>query len=263
MPYRIILSVSGPADRRVQGAQLHAAVLNLLDAVDPALASLVHDAQPSSPFCVAERSLVQPLATCEIGILDDRLIDPFTAALTPGLTLRLGAVTGRIEDVEVFGRPYPDLLASAPADHAWAFTFASPVTFRLPSSSSGIRRVNPLPEPDLVFGSLARRWQRFGGPALPDELTTTISEGLALSYAKLTTKRFVTKPPKVWQLGCTGEVTFTLIGGADRPAEQRRSLSALAMFAAYAGVGDATTKGMGHTLVGPPRRGGRPGTAGG
>jgi CRISPR-associated endoribonuclease Cas6 len=238
----------------VTGPKLHGALLASIDDIAPRIAREIHDAKRSSPLAITEVRADDEGSPCfEIGVLADDLAVPLHEMLEPGLPLRLGERITCIAAATRYGLAYDELIASVPADSGWSFEFLSPVTFRLPSTS-GPRRAQPLPTAELVFGSLHRRWQRFAPPDLLSDLSDTINGRLAVADAQLRTHRYVTKPPRVWQPGSCGRITYVLVGGADRPQAERRDLSALAAFAAYAGVGDATTKGMGHALVEPLSR---------
>lgn len=126
------------------------------------------------------------------------------------------------------------LIPSAPTDSA-GLQFVSPTGFKRDG------RQLFLPLPDLIFGSLLRRWRLLldpeGWPGFEEALPRiTLQNYCAESRAvKLRQDRIVR--------GFCGEAEFTL-PGSDGP--ERSALSALAGLAFFTGVGYKTTQGMGE-----------------
>ncbi|HNT30703.1 MAG TPA: CRISPR-associated endoribonuclease Cas6, partial [bacterium] len=126
--------------------------------------------------------------------------------------------------------------AASSADTALALKFMSPTAFK-----SGRESV-VLPYPGLVFGSLAKKWQRCV-PACPlAHLDYTRVLRIA-RYDALATSMLTFKKAK--QIGFTGTVWYEV-----RDTDERtiKSLNALSDFAFYAGVGIKTAMGMGQTI---------------
>jgi CRISPR-associated endoribonuclease Cas6 len=114
--------------------------------------------------------------------------------------------------------------------------FASPTSFR-----SGGRHV-PLPLPDLVFGSLADRWNAFSGVQLSAGVRRFGAEMVAISNYRLQS-RPVTHKAGGLRIGGAGRVTYHALS-ADR--YWLSALHTLADYARFAGVGVQTTTGMGQ-----------------
>lgn len=116
--------------------------------------------------------------------------------------------------------------------------FESPVSFK--SNEMQI----PIPMPDLVFGSLVDRWNRFSPILLSDEMREFSRSCVAISRYDL---RSAPMPHKggSFRVGGVGQVTYTALSG-DR--YWHGAMQMLADFAKFSGVGVQTTNGMGQTL---------------
>jgi len=145
----------------------------------------------------------------------------------------------------------------AQPDHSYTLTFRSATTFR----SNGV--ITPLPRPDLVFGSLLNRWIAFTSHRLrdlpDDQLTVFLMHHLIIAGYQTETAQYKGKQG-VSEVGFTGTVTFDVLRvsehlhkreAAIEMAQRRdyvwfaRTVSLLADFAYYSGVGRKATKGMG------------------
>lgn len=191
----------------------------------------------------------------EVGLLDERLVPSFVTMLPAGTDVRLGRSTFQVEAVEWTTTSYRQLALSPPS-RTWTLTFRSPTTFRGPGPG-GSRRAWPFPLPNLVFGSLLRRWEQFAPDVILDaRIEAVAQEHLVISAFDLRTTRYLTKIGGGALLGCVGTVSFGLVAPQAVARETCASLTALLMFANFAGLGDQTTKGMGWTTLveSPPRR---------
>ncbi|MCK6624545.1 MAG: CRISPR system precrRNA processing endoribonuclease RAMP protein Cas6 [Anaerolineae bacterium] len=130
--------------------------------------------------------------------------------------------------------------------------FASPTTFR----SQG--RFLPLPQPELVFGSLLDRWQTFAPIALHPDTRRFAAAAVALSRYELRTRgmpyvksggaggrgsRDETAGPYPTLIGFTGRASFAVL---NRDRYWLNVLHLLAAFAFYSGVGYQTAAGLGQ-----------------
>jgi CRISPR-associated endoribonuclease Cas6 len=113
--------------------------------------------------------------------------------------------------------------------------FVSPTTFK----SSG--RYIPLPLPELVFGSLADRWQAFAPLALHPETRHFAGEGVVISEHQLRSQSVAYGPDK--RVTFTGQATFTTLS---RDPYWQNVLHLLADFAFYSGIGYQTSTGLGQ-----------------
>ena len=158
-----------------------------------------------------------------------------------GKTVRLGKAIFGLSRV-FFPGEHELSLASTPARLARrppvaGFRFVSP---------TGFKRNNRqffLPLPELVFGSLLRKWRLHVEPDAWPELEAALPQIEIQNYrveshaAKLRADRILR--------GFCGETEYSLRG---LPEAEQRALSALAAFAFFSGVGYKTSQGMGEVL---------------
>lgn len=116
------------------------------------------------------------------------------------------------------------------------FVFDSPTAFK----SAG--RHFPLPLPELVFGSLAERWNAFSPVVLSPEMRTFGHEFIGISDFNLRSHHLSTKNEGM-VIGGAGRVTYRLFTANRNWLAQ---VHMLANFAVYSGVGVKTTFGMGR-----------------
>lgn len=262
----IVITVETEAETvlpRNVGRAHYAAALQRLRGAAPSLAAAIHDRDGPKPL------------TCS-DILNSRGNRDGTR-LEPGMPYYL-RVTGLTESVSqalleaLVERPPAaiDLLhhrlrvtgaTADAADHGWAgstsydalaarqmlpdgaigkqvtLQFGSPTAFR----QAG--RQMPLPLPDLVFGSLVERWNRFSPLAVSPEMRRFGAEMLALTRYRLQS-RPVTQKNGALRIGGVGTATYRALGG-DR--YWLATMQMLAEFARYSGVGVQTATGMGQT----------------
>ncbi|MGH7961111.1 MAG: CRISPR system precrRNA processing endoribonuclease RAMP protein Cas6 [Candidatus Binatia bacterium] len=132
-------------------------------------------------------------------------------------------------------------LYSGPQARTVRMRFVTPTSFRTGRGNL------PFPLPASVYRSLWQKWQRFAPLALQlgERVVTAVEQYLFPARYLLRTETVNLKG--VPQVGCVGTCQFELLEGVS--AEDRRAITALSRFAAYAGVGMKTTMGMGQTLV--------------
>jgi CRISPR-associated endoribonuclease Cas6 len=132
-------------------------------------------------------------------------------------------------------------LASLPACPNITLRFASPTAFSL-----GKRQFGLFPEPSLVWGSLASRWNRFAPEALQIDkvaLGTFIQENVMPSDCDITTHTLHFSSTS--QKGFVGTCSYAI----SNIGYYANHLATLAAFARYSGVGSKTTMGMGQVQM--------------
>ncbi|GAB4437228.1 MAG: CRISPR-associated endoribonuclease Cas6 [Chloroflexi bacterium OHK40] len=247
---------NGPA-LRPQGHGLQALFLDLLAQVDPPTAERLHADAPSKPYTVAalparRRDMVE----LRVSLLDSALFKPFVNAMLrqmPGeAPLRLGRASLIVGDV--IGTPAPnghpwagyasfaELHARAEPAHTVALEFASATAIGQGSRPDGKQRLAILPDPALIFPSLARRWNELVPRAelrLDKEFVEAAArDTLIARYRAEAVEISLGKGP---QKGFVGVAAYELPGD---PA-QARALALLADAALFLGVGIKTARGMG------------------
>ncbi|MBS3967032.1 MAG: CRISPR-associated endoribonuclease Cas6 [Truepera sp.] len=238
----LVLPLEGPARPDPDGWR--GLVYGLLKEIAPEL----HKAQPN-PFSLGLGG-AEGRWWVRIGFLDEGLY----ARLSPQLFglvdqhVRLGEPFFRVRSVLQEAHPwagvstYPRLFQGQ-AVHSLGLQFASPTFFRRQGSSY------PLPEPRLVFDSLAQRWNAFAPVKVPPELSET--------WERMTIARFQGRSqfiqPNAGErgVGFAGRVVYHLPAASPQEAQW---MQALGRFAFYAGVGAKTSLGFGRVKAFDPLR---------
>ncbi len=193
--------------------------------------SALHD-EPVKPFSLFPESLGEQGASLELNLLGE--FDP-----EPELARLAGRKLGSAQVLAVSGKvvcegSFRELVIAKPFRKI-PLIFKTPTAFR----SQGKHRV--FPEPELVFGSLLRRWNSLS----PLNFHEIPFSEILVSRFRLTTEPFYLG--NLTLIGFVGEVVYDL---KNLSAPERRVVSALARFAQFAGVGYKTTMGMGKVELG-------------
>lgn len=269
--YSVVLTLSPVAAvtiGKTMGHQVHAAFLAAVREADPELAAVLHStASGARPFTVSPLQApapardgmirLQPDTDCwlRLTLLKSPLYERFMGRfLQPGARplLRLGRAELLIREILTTPGAHPwtgyttwaDLVAEARGDTEITLQFRSPTAFGFGQKTWG-KKVVLLPDPALVFGSLARSWNQHVPHDLRldrDEVSTYAAEHVVikqLGTLKTQMLQFRNSP----QVGFIGDVTYGLMADDALLCHQ---LNALATFAFYAGVGMKTTMGMGQ-----------------
>jgi CRISPR-associated endoribonuclease Cas6 len=171
--------------------------------------------------------------------------------------LRMDGIGWRVERVTAAGEAHPwagqagfdELLGGAMRDVArgqsarWTIEFATPLTFRQHG------RNQPLPLPDLVFGSLLGRWNALAPLPLPDDIRSFVADALAVSRFDLRSAVVPAKGGAI-QIGAVGRCVYA---ATSRDRYGLACVEALARFAFYSGVGAGTARGFGQARLLPAR----------
>jgi len=239
-----------------------ALLLRLIEVRDMALATELHESSGSKPYAVSNllmgtrRNGSLHIKKAQEGWLR---FSSLTAKVSEHL---LALADAPPQTVELDGQTFNVTGATVkPEEHPWAgsisyqdlaapyllgtearpspkicLDFVSPTTF----SSNG--RSVPLPQPELVFGSLLNRWQTFAPIGLNPEVRRFAEEAMVVSRYKLRTRGMPYKGRGL-QIGFTGQVTFETL---NRDRYWLSVLHLLAAFAFFSGVGYQTGTGLGQ-----------------
>ncbi|MGC4950335.1 CRISPR system precrRNA processing endoribonuclease RAMP protein Cas6 [Streptomyces sp. DT224] len=241
MPYTwtLRLRAAAPREQQVTPAQLHALACTLLEG-----AAIDHHSQ-TKPFSVTPLMGAPDAPGCALlalGWLDDSTTPPLDKRL--GEQVRLGGQFFTVEDAHVTGAPYA-ALRTLPPSRRVTMDFLSVTYF----TRKG--RWIPLPDPELLYAGLARRWNTYAGIPIPDGLITALREAVLLAAHEVRSA-----PAEIGQghrIGFLGQASFTLLRTVD--TEVLAAFTALSRFAECAGVGAQTTHGLGWTTVTTLERG--------
>ena len=237
----------------------HAALLTAMSRVDAPLVRALHDHDGAVPLTCS--NLRGATAHCSglsvekehgyalrITALTAPVSDLLweTTARMQGQRLRLDSATFRVMARRCDGKrgtgrsDYATLnamLDDAEAAPAVTLRFASPISFK----SQGL--LWPFPTPELLFGSLARRWQTFTDQPLPIEMQHEAASRIAISRYQMQSAAISTKGDG-FRIGGTGVASYRVL---DRHQTQLcATMQMLAAFGSFAGAGIGTTYGMGQ-----------------
>ncbi len=218
------------------GRAIHALFFHWLGLADAALAERLHG-QESLPFSIAIKpGKYRQELYLRIGILQKEVLAPLLWGLSQDLgnEITLTKVTCHLGNcVEILQTSSFEMLSQVPLQKEIYLQFLSPTSFK----QSQV--IQPFPLPDLVFGSLLRRWNTFA----PVEFQFPAVEwrGMTSAY-ELKTKALKMKGGA--EIGTTGWVQYEL-----SDSEQAQIATTLAHFANFAGVGRKTAMGMGQVCI--------------
>lgn len=243
------------------GRAAQAALLKVVQSLDGDLAAQAHDGGGPRPYTVSsllgtfpkrrldlERTYALRFTALTAPVCDLLATAVREGNLRAGQALELDQVQFRVEAAAISEASHPwagsadyrdlsNLLVSAEAPgRTFAFRLASPLVFH----SQG--RTQPLPLPELFFGSLLERWNAFAPLALPPETRRYAAEMLAVSRFDLESRAVPIKEGGL-RVGAVGRVQFTALN-ADR--YWLGILHTLAAFAWFAGAGAGTAQGLGQ-----------------
>jgi len=242
------------------GRANHAAILHHMAKVDPALIKQVHDTDDVKPL--TSSSVLGALARRD-GLwveggrpyrlrftgLNEAVSNALRRTLVeaPPDTWILDEHLLRVERVIADGsdggwsgstsyRALVDHYLDDPSQASRRLTLelASPTAFK----REGI--MMPLPQPDLVFGSLADRWQAFSNEPMRLAIRQFAARHIGISWFDLRSQA-VGHKNQAMRVGATGRVAYSILQD-----DYRLTANLLADFAMYAGVGIQTTAGMGQ-----------------
>lgn len=260
MPHSLVLNLvpqSPIYPEFTTGRHVHALFLEIVNSVDPELATRLHEQKTEKAFTLS------PIQTSEqiqwqydhpikagtacwwrITLLDDLLFGQLTKLwlnLNPQKAWHLGpadlqitSVLGTAQSTQPWANyaSYPQLYEQASSHRKIAdLGFYTPTCFRQGKVD------NPIPDCDRVFNSLLRKWNQYSGI----EISATVIEQIAPSFVNIRTA--IAPDSRSQFVGCIGEVGFKWFGEPD--PQLIKPFNALADFALFAGVGRKTPMGMG------------------
>lgn len=252
MPTTAILrmrALDGGRPARALHGLFHPALLERLRAVDSGLSARVHDGAAPGAFSLSPiMNLPKTMdegASCwvRVGLLNPEMEDAFVSTLEAGHwrePVTLGDHRFQVTHVALGpedGEPWSgradleELINNTPSVDGAEVKIASPLAFKRGDLH------HPLPEPELFFGNLLRRWNEALPVPLPRQLDWN---AVGVSRLELRSERFSLRRGGT-VVGCKGRIGFVFRGD---PA-QKYLFHLLLRFAFFAGVGVKTAQGMG------------------
>lgn len=250
--YALVIEL-GAANQQIINAPsspLHAQVMDWLSLGDIQIADAIYRSQ-DTPFSLSElmgyrrQRGTQPGDdfTFRISLLDGDLINPLLKGIEKwgNKPLFLGQCSFVIRSLYTLPGTHALVDFSDYAILANMDKISDDITlnFLSPTSFKQKREIQLFPLPELVFGSLLRRWNIFA----PEELKFPFVEWKALVSA-YELKTHTLKLENSSEIGAKGWVRYRF-----QEAEQAKIATILAHFAIFAGVGRKTAMGMGQTCL--------------
>jgi CRISPR-associated endoribonuclease Cas6 len=230
---QIALSFTKPQSQDLGGA-IRALVFNWLATADAALASrLQRDNCP--PFTVAVQSNSSG-CLLKITLLQRELLAPLLWGLRDDLggEILLADIPCRLGKwVDITHKSSFESLCQAPPTEAILLEFLSPTSFKQN------QLIQPFPLPELVFGSLLRRWNAFAPVEL--QFPSLEWQGVVSAYNLKTRSQSLNGTKEI---GAMGWVKYRF-----PDTQQARIAAVMAGFAEFAGVGRKTAMGMGQVRI--------------
>ncbi len=229
---------------------LHGLVMNWLNLGNPQIADSIHASQESPLSLSGLLGNRRPRGTqagdnfyFRVCLLDGSLMEPLLVGMEKWGTqpLILGQFAFALRSIytlpgthRLAGSADYRLLANTPQT-----TTDIELNFLSPTSFKQRQNTQPFPLPELVFGSLLRRWNAFA----PEELKFSAVEweGLVSAYEL---KTYALKMEGGSEIGAQGWVRYRFPN-----LEQAKLATVLAHFAFFSGVGRKTSMGMGQTQL--------------
>jgi CRISPR-associated endoribonuclease Cas6 len=245
-----LAAASKKALPRTLGRALHAQVMQWISLGNPYLAEAIHNSQ-DSPLSLSgllghrRQSGTKPGDDFyfRVALLHGDLLAPLLSGLEQWGTkpLSLGQCPLIIRSIDSMPGTHPWVGSSDYALLARTPKISDDITlnFLSPTSFKQRQDIQPFPLPELVFGSLLRRWNTFA----PVELQFPVVEWQGLSSAyELKTQAL--KMEGGAEIGAAGWVRYRF-----PDPEQLKIATVLAHFAFFSGVGRKTAMGMGQTRL--------------
>lgn len=244
------------------GRLLHAAFLNALRIQNEGLSVALHNSAsksfslsllqlPCPPQKMAYQVQAGMQAQWRICVMGEQT-QSVLQCLRKGLLLRVGCLAFAVEAVYVTPQEHSQaglmtteylerVCAELPLMEHLTLDFITPTTFRY------FDQDYPWPKPELVFGSLAERWNKVSGAEhFVVEKIKEIAAGYLVPEKWQGSSRRVNLSPQHGVTGFVGSFTYKL---SLLPQEYRVLFICLAEFAVFAGIGRLTGQGMGQVRV--------------
>lgn len=253
------------------GVLAHAAFMEMIRQVDPALSTYFHEANERKPYTISPLMGhgARPGEPVSVGagqevwfrvtLLDGELFQVLTTyLLAGGVSLAIQLKDACFSVVEALTTPgsHPRAGYATPDEllERWmtvmdipstvSLHFLTPTAFQLGKWPNGQKRNVLVPDPGLIWKGLRRQWGQAGGfdPGQVHNAWMADSVGLIAHSIKTQLLPF----GKYAQVGFEGWATFRAVCNS---AHELAYWHALADFAFFAGVGYKTTMGMGQVKV--------------
>ncbi|WP_461829816.1 CRISPR-associated endoribonuclease Cas6 [Aquifex sp.] len=241
MPIRIKVSLSATNKiPNLLGDDVHALFFKLLD---KETANTLHSGYKEKPFSLWFKTS-ENLLTLYISFLQDELARIFIRSYLLGeellefMNIKFKKnLNLKIEAKDI--RSYEKIYKDAPLRTVVKLKFITPTTFKKGKYDY------PVPEPELIFRSLMRKWNKFADYKPGIDLREAFREKIIISSYELRTKKVYFR-----NLGkAVGFLGDIILEFHEKDETILKWLNALLNFGEFCGVGRKTTMGMGRTEI--------------
>ncbi len=234
------------------GRLLHAALLDLVRQHEPQLSETMHN-NYIKPFSLSPLNLKthQPQnntyqiapntqTTWTINSLHTELTDLLNKLPIP-TNIRIGKAQLRITNINTIRTTHTQHIIDTSAKHTPNTSIT--IQFNTPTTFSHYNLDYPFPRPDLIYGSLTKRWNQINNTITidPEQIKTIASQHLIPIKWEGKTQR-IKLSPQYGVTGFTGTFTFSI---KTLPPQYRQLFIILTDFAQYSGIGRLTAQGLG------------------
>lgn len=240
----------------INGRLMHAVFFKLLNAVNPALESFVHDNTNIKPFTVSFLDPLKKISSFEdrwnvrrgdkffwrVTALNEKILNA-VLTIPEGYEIQVGELILTVEETEplaILEENFIDGVKKIPAASEMEFEFLTPVSFRIDKFDA------PYPRADLIFPSLADKWSQVQMPAAVDKkLIKELAAQIRLTEWQGRSKKFYLSSDR-GTLAFWGKFCYNL---TELNFDVQKVFMLLAKFGEYCGVGRLCAQGFGQTRV--------------
>lgn len=246
------------------GQQLHGICFKILEEFSPDISTYIHEKMSIKPFTSAELELSTPkntknkrryitegeLVYWRVTALTDDVLQAFLS-VKPGQIFAIGNLQLRVEDVIISSDSRSDVGLIDPVDMV-AECFSLPpvkqIIMNFHSVTSFRTGTNdfPWPLPEMVFGSLADKWEAMNMPGVIAAKTIRREAAAIIPGNWHGTSRKIIFSPKRSVIGFIGSFTYQV---NNLNEEVRQAMLTLAAYAEFAGIGRWTAHGLGQVRM--------------
>lgn len=246
------------------GQQLHGLCFNILEDFSAQLSTMIHDKMSVKPFTSSlmefgqdtvlrqKRQYIKAGAIMHwrVTALTDTVLQAFLSVKT-GQLLTMGNLQLQVEDVITLPDIRNDAGIIEPEDMV-AECFSLPpvrqitMDFRSVTSFRSGTNDFPWPLPEMIFGSLADKWEAMNMPGVIDAKTIRVEATTIIPGNWHGASRKVFLSPKRGVTGFIGSFTYQVDNLAE---DMRQALLVLATYAEFAGIGRWTAHGLGQVRM--------------
>ncbi len=231
----------------------HAAIMSAITDINKDAGKGIHDSRHYKPITLAIVSPQRNSAILRLTFINSegiRYANLLISKLMRSPMLRLGDLECDVDTIETNTQDWSGigswrgLIEKKAPDQGFTIEFHTPTAINKLDDQNK-RFTGLLPDPLTIFTGLSKKWKQLDGPLLAGDITNFINTGgCVVSNYKIETITF--ELPAYKQKGFQGKVTYEF---RKSDPDCMKSISSLARFAYFSGIGYHTTQGMGAVRI--------------